>query len=84
MNVAVQGTELGTGESMTRDTDLIAVLMKLTLPICVEAEGVYCEQEHAVGYILTYEEEDGMLGGSFKEHQRRWVRRATLAGRIDL
>ena len=23
---------------------------------------LYCEQEHAVGYILKYGEEDGMLG----------------------
>lgn len=57
------GTELGTGESITHGPDLIAVLMKLTLPIFIEAEGVYCEQEHAVGHKLNYGEEDRDVRG---------------------
>lgn len=86
VNFAVPGTELGsTGEPMTHGTDLIAVLMQLTLPVYVVVERVYCEQEHAVGRILNYGEEDGILG---KMLQRTPVpvgeRRVTLPGRTDL
>lgn len=78
------GAELGPGEPMTHSTDLIPVLRKLTLPTFVEAEGVYCEQERAVGHMLNYGEEDRMLGEILREHPRGWVIKATLPGRIDL
>lgn len=38
VNVPVLGTELGTGESMTHSTDMIPVLMKLTLTIFKEVK----------------------------------------------
>lgn len=40
VNVPVLGTELGTGESMTHSTDMIPVLMKLTLTIFKEVKGL--------------------------------------------
>lgn len=48
-NVPVPGTEPGAAESMTHGTDATPVLMKLTLTIFVEVEGMYCEQELTVG-----------------------------------
>ena len=57
---------------------------RLALLIPVQFKGQpYCEQEHAVEYILKYREEDGMLGETLQREPLQEGDKAVLPEKMD-
>lgn len=70
VNIPMPGTKVGTVESMAHGTNVTPVLVKLTLTIFVEVGGfTVTRSTQGDDMYFKYEEEDGMLGRSSKEHQ---------------